>query len=152
ELLVALDPLGRALHRRRHEPAVVDPPVSLPREEAGSLQDPQVPRDRGQRDGEWPRELADRRSGPPREMRHDRAARRVGQSAEGGIEVGRCETINHMVNYIAGRRPVKSAGKVVEGWLRDRRCPARRQCLRYGQVAKAVVAWMGAKGVPTGLS
>src|SRR5262249_3446244 len=107
ELLVALDPRRRTLHRSRHEPAVVDPPVLLAGEQPGMLEDAQVLRDRGERDVERRRELAYRRRGPLREVRNDGAARRVGQRAEGGVEGGGGGTINHMVNYITAGGAVK---------------------------------------------
>jgi len=99
------DPLRRCLHRRRDEAAAVNAAVLLPLDEAGVLENAQVPGDRRQRDRERPGELAHRRLGRPRQVRDDRASRRVRQRAERRVEGG--GTVNHMVKYIAGRASVK---------------------------------------------
>jgi hypothetical protein len=84
---------------------VVDAALFAPREQAGVLEHGEVLRDRGQRHGEGPRELAHGGLGRAGEPRQNRAPRRVGQGRERRVESGRM--VNHMVNYIGRQRRVK---------------------------------------------
>ena len=109
ELAVALDPGRRIAHGRRHELAVVNATVPVPREQARPFQHLQVFRDRRERHLEGPREFAHARLGLEREPGEDRPAGRIRQGSEGRIEGS--GIVNHLVNYIASGKLVKRAGK-----------------------------------------
>ena len=82
---VPLDP-GRGLaHRPSDEPAAPHAPVAAPADEPGALEHPQMLGNRGQAHGEWPRQFSDGRFAGG-EARDDRAAGRVGERGERGVE------------------------------------------------------------------
>jgi len=95
EPAVALEPVGCLLERPRRERALDDPAFLPPREEPGALENSQVLHEPRQRHRRAARELADRRASR-REALDDRAARRVGERREDGVESGR-RIVNHLV-------------------------------------------------------
>jgi hypothetical protein len=86
ELPIVSDPVGGGPQRAALQPAVVDASVARARQQAGSLEHAQVARDRGEGDGERARELRHRDVRRLREPRQDRAAGRVRERAEGGVQ------------------------------------------------------------------
>jgi hypothetical protein len=92
---VALEPVGCLLERPRRERALDDPAFLPAREEPGALENSQVLHETRERHRRTARELADRRASRC-EALDDRAARRIGERREDGVEPGR-QIVNHWV-------------------------------------------------------
>jgi len=85
QLAILLEPGVGVAQRRRHEPARPALRVAPARDQPGALEHLEVLRDRGLAHRERFRELHHRRLAPG-EPREDRAARRIGERGEGGVE------------------------------------------------------------------
>jgi len=93
EPAVALEPVGCLLERPRRQRAFHYAAFLPSRQEPGALENSQVLHEARQRHRRAARELADRRASR-REALDDRAARRIGERREDGVEPGR-QIVNH---------------------------------------------------------
>jgi len=116
EAAVALDPLRRFAHRTRDQPKLVHAAAFLAGDEADRLEDPQVLRDRRQRDFERRRQLSDA-SAAVGEAGDDRPPGGIGEGGEDRVERVRL-SVNHMVNI----RDEKNARQAGRGGPLDARC------------------------------
>lgn len=109
---VAGDPGGGVLHRARRQPAPAHPALAAAVDQPGALQHAQVLGDRGEGNTE---RLSQRCDGglAGGEAGQDRAARGVGQRAEGGVQGGRL-ILNHVVKHNPAPGVVKGRdGRIV---------------------------------------
>ena len=94
ENTVLLDPAGRLFHGLGNQRAAVHPAIHVPAKKAGGFEHAQVLGNGGEGDGERFGKLGNRRFAEG-EAGEDSAARGIGESGKGGVEMGRI--VNHTV-------------------------------------------------------
>ena len=93
-------PPGRLLDRTDERPAAAEPALPLARQQPGTLEHAEVPRDGGQGDVEGRGQLTHRRLAA-RQRAQDRAPDGIGERGEDGVEAGG-RMLNHVVKHLRG--------------------------------------------------